>query len=42
MTIKQLSKIDPLKALEALSKKYFSKKKEAESLDSVLQIVSSK
>jgi len=39
MTIRQLSKIDPLKAVEVLSKKYLAKKKEAESLNSVLLIV---
>ena len=39
MTIKQLAKLDPLKALEVLSKKYFAKKKEAESLNSALLIV---
>ena len=42
MTIKELAKIDPLRALGELTAKYSSKKLEAKQLSSVLSIVKEK
>lgn len=39
MTIKELAKIDPIRALEELTKKYNGKKSEYQQLNSILKIV---